>query len=437
VGHGTDRDTTGLGTGLSDVQARLASALDVDAMVRAIRRLVRIPSWNGEEIAAQELVAELMDDLGLSVDVWEIDLDAVRAHPDASWEIDRDRALGVVGSLEGGGGGPTLLLNGHVDVVPPGDEALWNYPPFAAVVEDGRIVGRGALDMKGPLMAGLFGLAAVRASGVELAGTVRLQSVVGEEDGGLGTLATLLRGYRGDGAIVMEPTDLAVVPVQSGCLNFRVRVSGRAAHGAVREEGVSAFEKLFVVYRALGDLERRRNQGLATDPLFARYPIPFPISVGTMCGGDWASSVPDHATMEGRLGVRPDESLADARRALEASVAEVASADPFLRDHPPRVEWWGGRFLPASTPLDHPLVRCLGEAVSEATSTPARYEAVPFGADAGLIQRVGGTPVVIFGAGDIRGAHRPDERVDIEALTTMARALSLAIVRFCGAVDRA
>lgn len=417
---------------MSDVNARLTSALEVEAMVEAVRRLVRIPSWNGDETAAQELMAELMGDLGLAVDVWEIDLDAVQAHPDASWEIERDRALGVVGSLEGRGGGPTLLLNGHVDVVPPGNEALWTRPPFAAVVEDGRIIGRGALDMKGPLVAGLFALAAVRASGVELAGTARLQSVVGEEDGGLGTLAAILRGYRGDGAIVMEPTDLAVVPLQSGCLNFRVRVRGRAAHGAVREEGVSAFEKLFAVYEALAGLERRRNQGLGTEPLFARYRIPFPISVGTMRGGDWASSVPDHAAMEGRMGVRPDESLDDARRELESAVAEAASQDPFLRDHAPRVEWWGGRFLPASTALDHPLVRSLGEAVHEVTAAPARYEAVPFGADAGLVQRVGGTPVVLFGAGDIRGAHRPDERVEIEALVTMARVLALAVVRFCG-----
>ena len=417
---------------MSALEERLAAALDVDGMVAAVRRLVRIPSWNGEETPAQELVAESMAEVDLDVDAWDIDLDEVQAHPEASWEIERGRALGVVGSLEGRGGGRTLLLNGHVDVVPRGDAALWKHPPFAGVVADGRIYGRGALDMKGPLMAGLFALASIRRAGIELAGTARLQSVIGEEDGGLGTLATILRGYRGDGAIVMEPTGLAVAPVQSGCLNFRVRVPGRAAHGAVREEGVSAFEKLFDLYGALGALERARNEGLSHDPLFSRYRVPFPISVGTMRGGDWASSVPDHATMEGRIGVRPDEDLVDARRALEGAIGEAAAADPFLRDHPPRVEWWGGRFLPAATPLDHPLVESLTTAVADVLGRPARLEAVPYGADGGLIERVGGTPVVLFGAGDIRAAHRPDEHVEIDALVAMARALAVTVVRFCG-----
>lgn len=408
------------------------AAIDLDALVSTVVRLVQIPSWNGNETPAQELVADISGQMGLTVDVWDIDLPEVQSHEACSWEIERERALGVVASLEGRGGGRTLILNGHVDVVPPGDSTLWSDPPFSGHVDAGRIFGRGSLDMKGPLTAGLFAIHAVREAGVELAGTVRLQSVIGEEDGGIGTLASILRGYRGDGAVVMEPTDLAVVPIQSGCLNFRVRVSGLAAHGAVREEGVSAFEKLFSIYGTLADLERRRNEGLDEDLLFHRYGIPFPISVGTLSGGDWASSVPDHATMEGRMGVRPDEDLAGARAELEAAVASAAAADEFLRHHPPRVEWWGGRFLPASTALDHPLVECLSGAVREATGRPERLEAVPFGADAGLLERIGRTPAVLFGAGDIRLAHRPDESIEIEALAEMARALALTILRFCG-----
>jgi acetylornithine deacetylase len=272
----------------------------------------------------------------------------------------------------------------------------------------------------------------VKHAGVPLAGTVRLQSVIGEEDGGLGTLATILRGYRGDGAIVMEPTELSIAPVQAGCLNFRVRVPGLAAHGAVRQEGVSAFEKLFAIYEALTELEAERNRGLGEHPLLSAQSLPFPISVGTLAGGDWASSVPDWATMEGRLGVRPDEPLADARADLEDAVACAAARDSFLAAHPPEVEWWGGRFLPASTPVEHPLVRALSDSFEAATNRGAELMAVPFGADAGLIQHVGQTPVVLFGAGDIRRAHRPDEWIGIDELTEMARTLIVTIVRFCG-----
>ncbi|MGB1780398.1 MAG: M20/M25/M40 family metallo-hydrolase, partial [Longimicrobiales bacterium] len=134
-----------------------------------------------------------MTGIGLDTDVWSIDLPLLQDHPDASWELQREEALGVIGTLEGRGGGPSLILNGHVDVVPPGDEALWSSPPFEPVVRDGRLYGRGSLDMKAQLAAGLAALRAVSDAGVELSGSVHLQSVVGEEDGGIGTLAATLR----------------------------------------------------------------------------------------------------------------------------------------------------------------------------------------------------------------------------------------------------
>jgi acetylornithine deacetylase len=420
---------------LTPLEKRLIASLDVEGMIAATQSLVRIPSWGGRETEAQEAVAALLEDAGLETDVWEIDLPDVQAHPQASWEIERDRALGVVGSLSGVGDGPTLILNGHVDVVPPGDHALWTHAPFDGVVENGRLYGRGALDMKGPLMAGLFAMKTVRDAGVALSGCVRLHSVIGEEDGGLGTLASILRGYRGDAAIVMEPTDLSIAPVQAGCLNFRVRVPGLAAHGAVRTEGVSAFEKAFFIYEAIQALEESRNADCAQDELFAGYEVPFPISIGIMSGGDWASSVPDHVVMEGRLGVRPGEGLEDARSNLEQAIAEAAAADRFLSDHPPKVEWWGGRFLPASTPVEHRVVRCLQSAATAVHGTTPELRGVPFGADAGLLQAVGDTAPVLFGAGDIRRAHRPDEYVEVDGLTRMARTLAVMITRYCG-VDR-
>lgn len=410
----------------------MADAVDVEAMVEATRRLVRIPSQGGNETPAQEAVAELMSEGDLAVDRWEIDLPRVQAHPACSWEIERQEALGVVGSLAGSGDGPTLLLNGHVDVVPPGDETLWSDPPFEGVLRVGRIWGRGALDMKGPLMAGLFALRAVGDAGVSLKGTASLQSVVAEEDGGLGTLATILRGHRGDGAVVLEPTELAVVPLQAGCQNFRIRVPGRAAHGAVREEGISAFEKLFAVYEAVMALEKRRNADASREPLFRRYRIPYPISIGTLQGGDWASSVPDHATLEGRMGIRPDEDPDDARDELEGAVRDVAEDDPFLKDHPPRVEWWGGRFLAAATDPEDPVVTTLRGAAEAVTGTAPPLEGVPFGADAGLLRQVADIPTVLYGAGDIRRAHRPDEWVAVDELVTMARTLAVTVVRFCG-----
>lgn len=416
---------------LTESEARAVEAVDADALLAVARRLVRIPSWNGRETPAQEAMAELMADAGLEVDAWDIDLEALSSHPHYAAEIERERALGVVGTLPGAGGGRTLLLNGHVDVVPPGEDALWRHPPFEGVVEGGRLYGRGALDMKGALAAGLQAVAAVRRSGVTLGGTVHLASVVGEEDGGSGTLATVQRGYRADGAVVMEPTALAVAPAQAGVLNFRVRVPGLAAHGAVREEGVSALEKLFGVHAAIRRVEEARNARLSGDPLFAPYRLPFPICVGTVRGGDWASSVPDHVTVEGRMGLAPGEALEEARREMADALARAAEDDPWLRDHPPALSWWGGRFLAARTPVDHPVVTTVRSAARSILGREPPLEGMTYGADLGLLTGVGDTPGLLFGPGDIRRAHRPDEWVSVDELMATARTLALTIVRFC------
>ena len=415
----------------ADQEREALAAIDVDALVADVRALVRIPSWGGNETPAQEHVARLLAEAGLEVDRWEIDLETLSRHPAFSAELDRDRALGVVGTLRGTGGGRDLVLNGHVDVVPPGDPSLWRHPPFGAVLEDGRIFGRGAVDMKGAVIAALHALRAVRDAGPRLRGSVHLTSVVGEEDGGLGTLATILRGYRADGAIVLEPTELAVAPAQAGALNFRIRVPGQAAHGALREEGVSALENLFPVYQALQSLESERNERLGRDPLFARYRTPFAICVGTVHGGDWASSVPDHVTIEGRLGVAPGERPEQAEAELSRALARAAAGHPWLCDHPPELTWWGGRFMPARTSADHPLVTVLQAAANDVLGGPVALEGMTYGADMALWVNEAGVPTVLFGAGDIRGAHRPDESVAVDDLVALARALAVMILRFC------
>jgi acetylornithine deacetylase len=286
--------------------------------------------------------------------------------------------------------------------------------------------------MKGGLVAGLFALKALSLAGVRLEGPVHLQSVVGEEDGGLGTLAAVLRGYRGDGAVVMEPTGLAVAPAVAGCENFRIRISGRSAHGCVREEGVDAIERLAPVLSAVRDLEEERNMRLGGDPLFADHRLPFPICVGTVRGGDWASSVADHLTLEGRYGIAPGEIVSEARRELERALAGAGREDPWLRAHPPELAWWGGRFSAARTEPTHGLVGAVRSSAGAVMGAEPPLRGMTYGADMGTLATVGATPTVMFGPGDIRLAHRPDEHVEIEELVTVAGSLAVAAMRFCG-----
>ncbi|MFC1660230.1 ArgE/DapE family deacylase [Gemmatimonadota bacterium] len=412
-------------------EIRVLDQLDVAGMVAFAQELVAIPSVGGAETPAQEAVARLLAEAGLEVDVWELDLPSLRRHPAYSSEIHRDSGLGVVGVLGEDRGGRSLILNGHVDVVPAGDESVWAVPPWSGRVEGGRLHGRGSLDMKGGLACALFAAKAIKESGVRLRGRLILESVIGEEDGGVGTLAAIVRGYRADGAVIMEPTGLALCPAQAGALSFRVTVRGRGAHGCVREEGVSALEKLYPVHRELLALEARRNHFIR-DPLFQGPRVPFSLSVGTVRGGDWASSVPEWVTVEGRYGLAPEEdeeeAKADFQRALDAAV----EGDPWLRDHPPELEWWGGRFLPARISSSHPLVEKVGGAFLHLTGRPPVLEGVTFGSDMRLLVVDGRTPTLLFGPGDIRRAHSPDESVSVEDLEVTLRTLALAALRFCG-----
>lgn len=404
-------------------------AVDADALVGVATDLIALATLSGEEVPGQRVVAERLADLGLDVETWDIDLAALSQHPAYSAEIDRDTSLGVVGRL-GSPGGPTLLVDGHIDVVPTGELALWSSPPFEGQVRDERLYGRGACDMKGGLAAAIHAADAIRRAGIDLAGTLAIASVVGEEDGGCGTLALLEHGVTADACLIPEPTQLTIAPASAGALSWRIRIRGRSAHGALREEGVSAIEKLIPVHEAVLALEERRNRRTATG-LFGWLDRPFAICGGRVAGGDWPSSEADWLTWEGRYGVAPGEDLDAARAEFEAAVAAVGEGDAWLSQHPPRVEWWGGTFLPGETPRDDAIVATVTGAVGALGSEPV-VRGMPYGCDLGLTVGVGGIPTVVYGPGDVRDAHRPDESVAVEELVAAARTIALTALRFCG-----
>ena len=273
-------------------------------LVAEAAALVRIPSVGGsdQEHAVQHALAERFERDGLEVDHWAIDLAQLMAQPDfPGAEVERSEAWGLVGCLRGSGGGPCLMLNGHVDVVPIGDPATWTLDPFSGAVRDGRLHGRGSCDMKAGLVAAHAAVRALQRTQIPLRGDVLVTPVQGEEDGGLGTFALLERGWRADACVIAEPTELDVIPANSGALTFRLRIRGQATHAARRTDGVSAIGKLWPVWQALEALEARRHRSV--DPLAARWELAHPISIGTLRAGDWSSSVPDLVVAEGRLGV--------------------------------------------------------------------------------------------------------------------------------------
>jgi acetylornithine deacetylase len=271
---------------------------------------------------------------------------------------------------------------------------------------------------------------AVEASGVALRRPVSIASVVGEEDGGLGTLATILRGHHADAAVIVEPTGSRLAIRQAGVLGFRIRVPGAPAHGAMRTRGVSAVEKAWPVFRALSELERVRNDRF-DDPLFAGYEIPFALSIGIVQAGEWPSTVPDSLVAEGRYGVAPDEDPAAARREFEQAIVTASAGDAWLRVHPVEVSWPGGRFHPATTPDDATVVRSLAAVHTATQGTPAELTGAPYGSDLRHLVNTGGVPTVLYGPGSVHQAHVEDEYVPIEELEMVARTLAALVVRLC------
>jgi acetylornithine deacetylase len=337
----------------------------------------------------------------------------------------------VVGVRAGSGGGRSILLNGHIDVVDPGDPALWTHDPWSGAVDGDLLYGRGSLDMKGGMATFLLALDALEAAGVQLRGDVTLAATTGEEDGGVGAVATILRGYRADAALITEPTRLALVIACEGSLVFRITVHGKAAHAAARDEGVSAFEKFIPIFQDLQAFERERNASLR-HPLYDEIANKVPINIGVVQAGVWASTVPETLVAEARVGFLPGEDMHAFWKQVQARIMAVAGADDWLREHPPVLEWFGGQFSGADVPADAPIVQAVAQAHERVTGEPAALVGVPYGADMRHFIQIGGMQCLMYGAGDVAIAHQANEHISLSEIQTAAKAIATLLIDWCG-----
>nr|WP_295971427.1 peptidase [uncultured Bacillus sp.] len=405
--------------------------------IKFLQRLVQERSIRGEESRAQAIIIEKLREIGLKLDIWEIGDEQLKSHP--NYCSDRKNYSGnpnVVGVLKGTGGGRSMILNGHIDVVPEGDREKWEHDPYSGIIKKGCLYGRGASDMKGGTVSLLMAIEALQQCGVKLKGDIIFQSVIEEESGGSGTLAAVLRGYKADGAIIPEPTNMKLFPKQQGSMWFRVTVKGRAAHGGTRYKGVSAIEKMLIVIEQLKWLEEKRNEAI-TDPLYASVPIPIPINIGKFYSGEWPSSVPDIAVIEGRMGVAPNETIKEAKQVMEFFLSRLSEIDDWFRENPPQIEWFGGRWLPGNLASDHDLLKVMTDSYQKGMKETPVIEASPWGTDGGILSCVGNIPVVVFGPGITEAAHDTNEYIVIEDMVKAAQIIALTLMSWCGIDDTA
>ena len=353
--------------------------------VRLLQDLVRVPSVTGEEGAVQEVVERAFRERGLAVDAWEATPEEVAPYLDHVGEqAAYENRPNIVGVRSGRGGGRSILLNAHVDTVASGDTSAWSRDPFSGEIEGDLLYGRGSCDMKGGLVTHLAALDALAGLGIELRADIGVAATVGEENGGLGALSTVLRGYRADAALIT-------------CA-----------------------------------LEEERNATLS-HPLYEGLHNIVPINIGVVRAGNWASTVPESLIAEGRIGLIPGEEIQPFREMVAGRIAAAAEGDPWLHENPPKLEWFGGQFAPAEVPSDAPICEALERAHELVTGEKPTAEGVPYGADMRLFIRIGDMPCVMYGAGDVNVAHAPDEHLSITELMTATKTVACLLADWCHA----
>jgi acetylornithine deacetylase len=399
-----------------------------------LQKMVQASSLPDHEHDVQNLVAQKLRSMGLEVEIVPSNFEDLKAHPAFGDDgFSPSERINVIGRLPGTqtGEGRSLILNGHVDVVPPGDLALWEDLPWSGVIREGRLYGRGACDMKAGLCAGIFAVDVLQRLGYRPGRDILIESVIGEESGGIGTLTTIVKGYTADGVILLEPTRLEICPVQSGALTFRLTVPGRSIHAAMKAYGVSAIEKFAILLNAINALDVDRHREfkhlLYEDPNNIA-----PINVGTVRGGDWHSTVPEEVIAEGRMGVFPGESNESARRALEQAIQLAAESDPWLSQHPPRLEWFEGQFESGETSLDHPLIQCLSAAHQHVLGSNPTLRGVSYGSDMRLFTNHARIAATHYGPGDVSMAHATNEFVPLDEVVAAAKVVANLITDWCG-----
>ncbi len=388
--------------------------------------LIRIPSVYGKEAKAQRCVRDWFHETGFEVREVPI-MEGLQRDPEYSHTERPVRPTGrpniVVLAGGHGKGGRTLILNTHVDVVPAGSWSAAFHP-----TTDGKYVtGRGAVDCKGQIAAMYLLLKMMKELGLEPRSRLTLEVVVEEEIGGNGTLSLIRQGYSAGGAVVLEATDLTVCPANRGAVWFRATVRGRPVHMARKSSGVSAIDKAIDLVRLLYIFEGELAEASKDQPLFAEYEQPVQVNVGRLTAGDWPSTVPGLAVLEGGVGFLPNKDLEAVKREL---LRIPARGDQWLATHT-TIEFPALHNDSYQTPVGHPLVSGMVESC-KAVGIPTRIRGLIASCDARLFNKVGGMPTVVFGAGQIEQAHSDGERIRVGDLVLEACALLEFLRRWCG-----
>lgn len=411
-----------------------------DELLELVISLVSAQSVTGQEQPAQSIVIEYLEELNLEPDVWEPDPDDLRdqeGYFETSSFVDYgyEGRSNVATRLEGDDG-RTLTVGGHIDVVDV-TETEWERDPWQVTREDDVLYGRGVADMKGGLAATLIAIRAIQEAEIELKGDLIFQSTIEEEDGGVGgALSALERGYVPDATVIAEPFDIPNICVASaGVMYFRVIVPGESVHAAWGHEGTNAIGNATAVYTALEELDEQRKAQIDYPPAYRADPAlegnVTNVNVGTIDAGDWPSTVPSEAVLEGRVGWPPGESRSEVRNQIETAVESFCEDDSWLAANPPKVEWFGWQAAPHETDPQSEIAQTARRTAESITGKKGQFVGGNAGLDERFYKRYYDIDSVSVGPKGVN-LHGADEHTTLPSLLDTADTLAHIIVDYLG-----
>ncbi|KKN43392.1 hypothetical protein LCGC14_0703580 [marine sediment metagenome] len=413
-----------------------------DKLVRLIQDLVRIPSVSGKEENIQKFVYKTLTDLELNPEFIYPDVETLKKSVDyfettSFTKFGYKNRPNVVGILKGTGKGRSICLNGHIDVVSPEPIEQWIHDPWGGEEEGDFIYGRGAGDMKAGVASMIFAVQALKETQTELLGDVYIETTIEEEDGGIGgTLYLRLTQPKADAAINPEPGGIAIGIASAGVMYFRVIVSGIPAHAASAHYGVNAIVKMVLIIEALKTLNKERQEKIHYKYAEIHEKMKgkaTTLNIGVIKAGDWPSTVPALCILECRIGFPPGETREMVINQIEKTILNAANKDVWLKEHPPKVEWFGWKARPHEQDPEHPFVKLLDKNIRKIVDDAPVY----FGGSAGLDARFfvhHDTPVVTFGPFS-ENNHSIDERVSISSTVKTTEIIVSTILEWCGVKD--
>jgi acetylornithine deacetylase len=417
-----------------DKRQLLLDSIDAnkDHAVEFLQKIISIPSVTGEEGEIQKFLAKYLNDLGLEVDMWETDWEEIKKHPGyRPVDMGYEGRPNIVATVKGAGGGRSLLLNGHTDVIPIGRKEGWSVDPWAAEVRDGNIYGRGAADMKSGVATHIMAVECMLKAGLKPKGDIYINLVIDEEVSGHGTLDTVIRGYKADAGISGETSGLAVQPACIGRIWFEILILGKAAGIQKRYEGVSGIELGYKVTKAVQEFEDTRV-ATVTHPLYPNALDSLPCLIGSFAAGNYPSAFPDTCLLKGSIGTVPGEDHEGVKQSLVDKISEVAAQDPWMNDHPPEVRFIGFDAEASEIQQDHPIVSTLCDSYTEVIGKAPEISGRQGAADTRFLNSYGDTPTVIFGPGSSAVMHSNDEYVSVDDYMTALKVMALSIHDWCG-----